>query len=72
MNAYLLAVGLCLAYLEEQAGVPHWRIEFLRGGAELVRACREEPGITVRRLRGGRIFDPAFVDPQREEKKTTR
>lgn len=68
MTPYVLAVGLCLAALEEQSGLPPWRLEFVRGGDELVRNCRSEPGPMLRRLRGGRIFDPAFADTKREPK----
>lgn len=65
MTPYLLAIGLCLAALEERTGVPSWELEYLRGGRDLVVACRDAPLEALRRMRGGRIFDPSTTITER-------
>lgn len=67
MTPYLLAVGLCLAALEERTGVPSWQLEYLKGGREIMVACRDAPLEALRRLRGGRLFEPAITADQQRQ-----
>lgn len=56
----LYAETLCLGMLEEMSGVPPWQLQYLGGGAELVRACHEAPYPTMSKLKGvGNLFVPA-------------